>query len=79
MINTAATAKVARMPVATAWGCAGLSAVAVDPSANTAPMADAPVISPRLRDRLSRPETTPRWSGRASAITAVLLAAWNSA
>jgi len=49
-----------------------------DASANTAPITDAPVMSPRLRDRLSMPEMTPRWSGRTSIMTAVLLAAWNS-
>ena len=53
--------------------------VVAEPSANSAPITDAPVISPRLRDRLSRPEMTPRCSGRLSVMTAVLLAAWNSA
>ena len=46
--------------------------------ANTAPITEAPVMSPRLRDRLSRPETTPRRSGWTSIMTAVLLAAWKS-
>ncbi|MNY36687.1 hypothetical protein D3C86_1711910 [compost metagenome] len=45
---------------------------------NTAPIADAPLISPRLRDRLSMPEMTPRCSGSTSSMTAVLLAAWNN-
>ena len=49
------------------------------PSANTVPITEAPVMSPRLRDRLSRPEMTPRWSGGIFVMTAVLLAAWNSA
>jgi hypothetical protein len=53
--------------------------VVADARANTAPMTDAPVISPRLRDRLSMPEMTPRWSGRTSVMTVVLLAVWNSA
>ena len=50
-----------------------------DANANTVPMTDAPVMSPRFRDRLSMPEITPRWSGRMSVITAVLLAVWNRA
>jgi hypothetical protein len=33
---------------------------APEASANTVPIADAPVTSPRLRDRLSMPEMTPR-------------------
>ena len=48
-------------------------------NANTAPIADAPVSSPRLRDRLSKPEMTPRRSWPMPDITAVLLAVWNSA
>ena len=39
----------------------------------------APVTSPRLRDRLSMPEMTPRCSAWISVMTAVLLAVWNSA
>jgi hypothetical protein len=78
-MRTAATAKVIRMPLATASGGALVMSVAFDASANTAPMTDAPVMRPRLRDRFSTPEITPRWSGRTSAMTAVLLAAWNSA
>jgi hypothetical protein len=53
--------------------------VVADANANTAPMTDAPVMSPRLRDRLSMPEMTPRRSGLISVMTAVLLAVWNSA
>ncbi len=41
---------------------------------DTAPITDAPVMSPRLRDTLSMPEVTPRWSRRISVMTAVLLA-----
>ena len=62
----AATANVIRMPVATASGRAVVMSVVADASANTAPITDAPVMSPRLRDRLSMPEMTPRWSGRIS-------------
>lgn len=49
------------------------------PHANTAPMTEGPVIRPRLRAKFSMPEMTPRWSGRTSVMTAVLLAVWNSA
>jgi hypothetical protein len=51
--------------------------VIADANANTAPMTDAPVMSPRLRDRFSMPEMTPRRSGLISVMTAVLLAVWN--
>ena len=37
--------------------------VVADAIANTAPMTDTPVMSPRFRVRLNRPEMTPRWSG----------------
>ena len=70
---------VIRMPTATASGRAVIRSVVADPRANTVPITDAPVMSPRLRVRLSMPEMTPRWSGRISVITAVLLAVWNSA
>ncbi|MFJ6479080.1 MULTISPECIES: hypothetical protein [unclassified Streptomyces] len=59
-------------------GAEAMSAVA-DPCANTVPMSDAPLMRPRLRDRPSMPETTPRRSGPTSAMTAVLLAVWNTA
>ena len=78
-MSIAATANVIRMPVATASGGGIVMPVVLDASANTAPMSEAPVIRPRLRDRLSTPETTPRWSGRMFDMTAVLFAAWNSA
>ena len=76
--STAATAKVTCIPVAIASALAVLMSRTEDASANTAPMTDAPVISPMLRDSASRPEMTPRSSGRTWLITAVLLAAWNS-
>ena len=63
-ISAAANANVTRIPVATASGRTVVMAVVADASANTAPMTDAPVMNPRLRDRLSRPEMTPRRSGR---------------
>ena len=78
-IKPTATAKVNRIPVATASGRAVVMSVVDDAMVNTAPMTDTPVISPRLRDRLRRPEITPLWSGRISFKTAVLLAVWNSA
>jgi len=78
-IRTAATAKVLRMPMATAIGGAVARSFVDDASVKTAPMNEAPVISPRLRDRLSRPETNPRWSGARFDSTAVLLAVWKSA
>ena len=44
------------MPVATAAGGAVARSFVADASVKTAPMTEAPVISPRLRERLSRPE-----------------------
>ena len=73
-IRIAATANVAAMPAATAAGWAVVMSVVAEAKANTAPMAEAPVTSPRLRDRLSRPEMTPRWSAAMVAMMAVLLA-----
>ena len=64
MTSIAATAKVVRMPAATAAGWAVATSTVADEdataNANTAPITDAPVMSPRLRDRLSMPEITPR-------------------
>ena len=59
-IRIAAVTNVIRMPVATDSGLAVVMSVVADAIANTAPITDAPVISPRLRDRLSIPEITPR-------------------
>ncbi|GAA2782392.1 hypothetical protein GCM10010441_04110 [Kitasatospora paracochleata] len=67
------------MPVATAAGDAAVTSLVAEASANTAPIAEVPVTRPRLRERLSSPDTTPRCSASTSASTAVLLAAWNSA
>jgi hypothetical protein len=58
-IRTAATANVSRMPAATASGRAVEMLVVADPSANSVPITDAAVISPRLRDRLSSLDITP--------------------
>ena len=77
-IRTAETANVIRIALATASGCAVAMSGDFEASAKTVPIMDAPVMSPRLRDRLSMPEMTPRWSGRTFAMTAVLLAAWKS-
>ena len=62
-ISVAATANVTCMPVVTSAGLAVVMSAVADAIANTAPMTEAPVMPPRLRDRLSRPETTPRRSG----------------
>ena len=78
-IRAAATANVTRIPAATAPGGAVMRPAVPVARANTAPMKEAPVTSPRLRARLSMPALTPRWSGLTSAMTAVLLATWNSA
>ncbi len=78
-IRAAATTKVIRMPMATASGEAVVMSIVPDPTAKMAPMTDAPVIRPRLRDRLSMPEIAPRWFGLTSVMTAVLLAVWKSA
>jgi len=56
-----------------------LNALAAEAMAKTAPMREAQVMRPRLRERLNMPETTPRWPAPTSAMMAVLLAAWNSA
>lgn len=60
MIRLPATANVIRMPVATASGDTVAASTVADASANTAPITDAPVRSPRLHERLSRREVTPR-------------------
>ena len=57
-IRTAATANVSRIPAATASGRAVEMLVVAEPRANTVPITDAPVISPRLRDKLSSPDMT---------------------
>ena len=65
-IGIAATAKVICIPVATASGRAVVMSLDADASANTAPITDAPVMSPRLRERLSMPENDSREPGAAS-------------
>ena len=72
------TRNVTCIPMATESG-GGWRSLAPAASENTAPITDAPVISPRLRERLSMPEVTPRWSARTPVITSVLLAVWKSA
>lgn len=59
-ISPAATLNVTRIPVAMASGLACKMSVLPAPNANTAPINEAPVINPRLRDRPSNPEMTPR-------------------
>ena len=73
-MSAAATAKVVRIPVATAAGGAVARSFVAAANVKTAPITEAPVISPRLRDRLSRPERTPRRSAAVFASTVVLLA-----
>ena len=70
-IRPAATVNVIRIPAMTDSAGAVKMLVAAAPRANTVPISDAPVISPRLRDRLSIPEMTPRLSGVISVMTAV--------
>jgi len=74
-ISIVAVPNATRIPVSTASGDAIVMSCVDDASANTAPMTDAPVMKPRLRDRLSMPEMTPRWSSRMFVMMAVLLAA----
>jgi len=60
-ITVALTPKVKRIPAASSAGCELPMPFVVEAArANTAPRTDAPVISPRFRDRLSMPEITPR-------------------
>ena len=79
VMRTAATANVTRRPAATASACAVVMSFVPDANANTAPITAVPVMSPRLRERLSTPEITPRRSDGTSFITKVLLAVWNIA
>ncbi len=72
-------AKVTCIPAATAAGGAVEASAEPVAKANSAPIADAPVMSPRLRDRLSIPEMTPRSPTSTSSMTVVLFAAWKSA
>ncbi|KAG1274076.1 hypothetical protein G6F64_015213 [Rhizopus arrhizus] len=67
------------MPAASAAGEAIRRSPAPDAQANTAPINDAPVMNPRLRDRFSNPDKAPRWSAPAHCMTALLFAAWNNA
>ena len=70
-----ATAKVSCIPDWIELGSAANRLTDEDPAAKTAPITDAPVIRPRLRDKLSIPEMRPRCSEIILLITAVLLAA----
>src|SRR5690606_20205704 len=74
-INPSATPKVTCRPLLTASGEARLRSPVTQ--ANSAANAQAPMISPRLRERFNRPAITPRRSGARSFITEVLLAVWN--
>ena len=78
-MSNAATEKVMRMPAAMAKGWVVEMLAVAEPKAKIAPMTDAPVISPRFRERLSMPEITPRCSEPMFAITEVLLDTWNIA
>lgn len=72
--RTVPTAKVVLMPVATACGVLVLD----EARAKTFPMTDAPVMSPRKREKFRIPEMTPDSSGPLFVIAAVLLAARKS-
>ena len=72
-------ANVICIPVATASDEAVVTSLVPDAYVNRAPITEAPVISPKLRERLSRPDMTPRSSGDMLIMTAVLLAVWNKA
>ena len=50
-IRISAIANVVRMPVVTASGRAVVMSIVADASANTAPITDAPVMSPKLREK----------------------------
>ncbi|MNR66871.1 hypothetical protein D3C85_1905900 [compost metagenome] len=67
------------MPVPMACGCALVRSDTPEPKANTAPINAAPVINPRLRDRLSRPAITPLCCELTPPMINVLLAVWNNA
>jgi hypothetical protein len=78
-IRIAATRKVMRVAVAIEPAAAVVMSLVPAASENTAPMTDAPVISPRLRARLSMPDVTPRSPGLTPDMTLVLLAVWKIA
>ena len=59
-MSIAATPKVIRIAAATASGLAAVMSVVPEASENATPITDAPDINPRLRDRLSSPDMTPR-------------------
>jgi hypothetical protein len=77
--RTAATANVVRLADATCSGSAAVMSLVPAARAKRAPMTDAPVIRPRLRARFVMPDTRPLSAGRTPPMTAVLLAAWNTA
>lgn len=70
--------KVRHIPVAMADVVALVKSSVPTAMENTAPMAEAPAISPILRDRPSNPETVPRRLPGTSERAAVLLVAWKS-
>ena len=78
-VRMVATANVSRMPNVTASGDATVMSDTLAPRAKTAPIADAPVMSPMFRERLSIPEINPLWSEDVLVSTAELLDVWKSA
>lgn len=78
-VSPAAVMKVTRMPATKDAGDAANTGFAAAPSANKLPITDAPVMSPKLRDKLSNPDITPRWSARIWVMIDVLLGAWKNA
>ena len=73
----AATAKVICVPRTSPSGEASATSAAPETLANRVPSAEAAMMEPKLRARLSMPETTPRWSCSAPDMMAVLLATTN--
>jgi hypothetical protein len=73
-IRTSATAKEVRIPKATDVASDLSKWVVPEASMKTAPIAEVPVINPRLRDKFSSPEMTPRCSGEVACITVLLFA-----
>lgn len=72
-VRTVATPNVSRMPNVTASGDAIAISEALAPKEKTVPIADAPVMSPMFRERLSIPEINPLWSEDVLVSTAELL------
>jgi len=77
-VRLAATTNVAVKASPIARGGALVIASVPTAVANRVAMTEAPVMKPKLRERPSNPDSTPRCSSRAASITRVLFAARNS-